>query len=150
MGDPRVSCRTKEQKSRVRSDWPLVYGSRRLFTTPFHPQTDGAVERFNQTLLSTLSILVDGERRSWVPKVEDVCQSYNAAVHSATGYPPMFLFHGAWPLQGIIGIAKPEGDQAEAARKAREKVAALFALISRLFHGAMRMRFASRSATRSG
>ena len=34
-------------------------------TTPYHPQTDGLVERFNQTLKSMLQKFVDDTGRDW-------------------------------------------------------------------------------------
>ena len=42
-----------------------VIGASPIQTSPYHPQTDGLVERFNQTLKQMLRKLVDGEGREW-------------------------------------------------------------------------------------
>ncbi len=34
-------------------------------TTPYHPQSDGMVERFNRTLASMLSMFVDDNHSNW-------------------------------------------------------------------------------------
>ena len=39
-----------------------LIGTSALRTTPYHPQTDGLVERFNQTLKSMLRWVLKGEK----------------------------------------------------------------------------------------
>ena len=43
----------------------LVMGIHKANTTPYHPQTDGLVERFNRTLLAMLSKTVESGGRDW-------------------------------------------------------------------------------------
>ena len=42
-------------------------------TTPYHPQSDGLVERFNRTLLSMLSTMVGTHHDTWEEHVRAVC-----------------------------------------------------------------------------
>ncbi len=42
-----------------------LLGIKRVRTTPYHPQTDGLVERFNQTLKSMLNKFVSETGKDW-------------------------------------------------------------------------------------
>lgn len=42
-----------------------LLGIRRVRTTPYHPQTDGLVERFKQTLKGMLRKFVSETRKDW-------------------------------------------------------------------------------------
>ena len=42
-----------------------IRGVRKTRTTPYHPQSDGLVERFNKTLLEMLSKTVMERERDW-------------------------------------------------------------------------------------
>ena len=41
------------------------WGVMQSFTTPYHPQCDGMVERLNRTLASMLRAYVDKDQRNW-------------------------------------------------------------------------------------
>ena len=43
----------------------ILMGIRSLRTTPFHPQTDGLTERFNQTLKQVLRKFVNNSGTDW-------------------------------------------------------------------------------------
>ena len=45
-------------ESNLNKELCLMLGIRKTRTTPYHPQSDGMVERFNRTLLNMLSISV--------------------------------------------------------------------------------------------
>ena len=61
---------------------------------PYHPQSDGLVERFNRTLLSMLSTTIADHPLDWEDKLRQLCYAYNTSVHSSTGYTPFFLMFG--------------------------------------------------------
>src|SRR4029434_5258265 len=42
-----------------------IYGCRKVHTTPYHPQGNGACERFNRTLLSLLSTIEVKHQAQW-------------------------------------------------------------------------------------
>ena len=42
-----------------------LLGVKKTRTTPYHPQSDGLVERFNRTLLDMLSMAVKDDERDW-------------------------------------------------------------------------------------
>ena len=63
-------------------------------TTPYHPQSDGLVERFNRTLLSMLSTAAAGQPFAWEDHLRRLCMAYNTSVHPTTGYTPFALMFG--------------------------------------------------------
>ena len=50
-------------------------------TTPYHPQCDGLVERFNCTLLNILATCTEDHLGDWEQNISKVCMAYNASVH---------------------------------------------------------------------
>lgn len=60
-------------------------------TTPYHPQSDGLVERFNRMLLNMLAIAATDHPFDWESKIRPPCMAYNTNVHPTTGYFPFFL-----------------------------------------------------------
>ena len=63
-------------------------------TTPYHPQGDGLVERFNRTLLGMLATCAQQHPTSWELHLQKVCFAYNSSEHPSTGYSPFFLMFG--------------------------------------------------------
>ena len=63
-------------------------------TTPYHPQGDGLVERFNRTLLDMLSTTIKDHHNSWEDHVQAVCLAYNTSVQPTTGYTRFYLMFG--------------------------------------------------------
>ena len=63
-------------------------------TTPYHPQSDGMVERFNRTLVKMLSMFVDDNHRNWDEQIPYVMMAYRATEHETTGMSPNMLMLG--------------------------------------------------------
>jgi hypothetical protein len=63
-------------------------------TTPYHPQCDGLIERFNRTLLSMLATTAKHNPFSWEERLHKVCFAYNTSVHASTGHTPFYLMFG--------------------------------------------------------
>jgi transposase InsO family protein len=62
-----------------------VLGVQQIFTSAYHPATNGQVERFNRTLLAMLSHYV-ADNHEWDKQFEPAMAAYNASVHSSTGF----------------------------------------------------------------
>ncbi|KAK7922269.1 hypothetical protein WMY93_009171 [Mugilogobius chulae] len=74
-----------------------------LRTTPYHPQTDGLVERFNQTLKRMLQKFVSDTRKDWDRWLPFVLFAYREVPQSSTGFSPFELLYG-WDVQGPLDL----------------------------------------------
>ncbi|CAH1229798.1 RTL1 [Branchiostoma lanceolatum] len=63
-------------------------------TTPYHPQGDGQVERFNRTLKDTLAKCLADHEGDWDKLLPHVALAYNTSVNTTTGFTPFYLVHG--------------------------------------------------------
>ena len=70
-------------------------------TTPYHPQTNGIVERMNSTLLKMLRALPETLKKKWHEALNKQIFAYNATKNDRTGHTPYFLMFGREPLLAI-------------------------------------------------
>jgi transposase InsO family protein len=82
------------------------YGIRQVFTNPYHPQTNGQVERFNKTLAAQLRANVAEDQTIWDQFTSSVTYAYNSQVNSSTGYRPfdLILTRAPRPLEVTIPV----------------------------------------------
>ena len=84
----------REFESRVFSECCTLLGIQKTRTTPFHPQSDGMVERFNRTLLQQLAKYCGAGQDDWDVKLPAMLMAYRSAVHEATEHTPACLMFG--------------------------------------------------------
>jgi len=94
-------------------------------TSPYHPQTDGLVERFNRTLKSLLRKLVNKEGRDWDRLLPYILFAYREVPHDTTGFSPFELLYGR-EVRGPLDVLK---DVWEANRKSDESVVSHILLV---------------------
>ena len=100
----------------------------KLRTSPYHPETNGQCERFNQTLLGMLGTLRPSQKENWQDWVSTLTHAYNCTNSSVTNFSPYFLMFGRKPnvpldLEfGLKSKHTKEIDQASYVKKLREKL----------------------------
>ena len=87
-------------------------------TSPYHPQTDGLVERFNQTLKSMLRKAVTDEGKDWDKLVPYLLFAYREVPQASTGFSPFELLYGR-NVRGPLDVLK---ESWEATQKSDESV----------------------------
>ncbi len=73
----------------------------KVHCTPWHPQANGSVEKFNQVLLNMISMYVDKNQRNWDKYLPLLTSAYRSCDHSTTGYSPNFMMLGRETLQPV-------------------------------------------------
>ena len=81
-------------ESRLFAEVCRLLGIEKTRTTPAYPQSDGMVERYNQTLEDSLSMYVSGHQKDWEDYLPYVLMAYRTARHEATGASPCQLMLG--------------------------------------------------------
>jgi transposase InsO family protein len=87
-----------------------LLGVKKSRTTPYHPQSDGLVERFNRTLLDMLATAVRDRPFEWEMHLRRLCLAYNTSIHPTTGFSPFYLMYGRQarlPVDIMLGTATP-------------------------------------------
>ena len=83
--------------SQVVTDLCKMYGVQKLRTSSYHAQTNGQVERMNQTLIRMIGKLEDNKKACWSLYLPEVLMAYNSTRSAVTGYSPHFLLFGRRP-----------------------------------------------------
>ena len=84
-----------------------LIGTRGVKTSPYHPQTDGLVERFNRTLKAMLRKVLKGEKRDWDRMLPFVLFAYREVPQATLGFSPFELLYGR-EVRGPLDILREE------------------------------------------
>ena len=71
-----------------------LYGVQKLRTSPYHAQTNGQVERMNQTIICMIGKLEEDKKACWSEHLLELLLAYNATLSTVTGYSPYYLLFG--------------------------------------------------------
>lgn len=74
---------------------------KQIFTTNYHPQTDGLVERMNQTIKGLLRKALDAFPRQWDHLIDPLLFTLQEAPQFSTGFPPFDLVYG-WKPRSLL------------------------------------------------
>ncbi|XP_056858080.1 uncharacterized protein LOC130507383, partial [Raphanus sativus] len=113
-GMPRTIVSDRDTKFLIYF-WKTLWGklgTKLLFSTTCHPQTDGQTESVNRTLSTLLCAIIKSNIRTWEDCLPHVEFAYNRAVHSATKLSPFQVVYGFNPLSPLDLFALPLKEQA--------------------------------------
>ena len=96
-----ISDQGRSFENKLISELCRVSGIQKLRTTPYHPQGNGQVEKFNSTLLSMLGTLEPDEKAKWKKKIPHLVHAYNCCKQCTTGFSPYHLFYGRQPRLSV-------------------------------------------------
>ena len=71
-----------------------LYGVQKLKISPYHAQTNGQVERMNQTIIRMIGKLEQDKKAHWSEHLPEMLAAYNSTRSAVTGYSSYFLFFG--------------------------------------------------------
>jgi len=69
-------------------------GVTHLYSTVYHPQTNGQIERFNATMDGKIAALCNDRRTNWDEMLQFVTFNYNTSLHATTKQTPFEMMHG--------------------------------------------------------
>jgi transposase InsO family protein len=111
---PRIlqSDLAKEFVSDVLKELSSKLGSKLKHSSPYHPQTNTSVERYNKTIATSLSLLIQrADQKDWDQHLGEVEYSQLCAAQPGLGkLSPLFLSRGIDPIEPIDRAAEPKSN----------------------------------------
>jgi len=90
--------------------WKVLWGKlgiKLLYSTTYHPQTDGQTEVVNRTLIQLLKAIIQKNLKNWKDCLSFIEFAYNRNVHSTTYYSSFEIVYGFNPLTPLDLISLP-------------------------------------------
>ena len=71
-----------------------LFGVKRVCTSAYHPQSNGAIEQQHQTVIKMIGRLSQDEKANWPKHLPELIQAYNGMRSAITGYSLHYLLFG--------------------------------------------------------
>uniref|UniRef100_A0A2N9ENW8 RNA-directed DNA polymerase n=1 Tax=Fagus sylvatica TaxID=28930 RepID=A0A2N9ENW8_FAGSY len=94
--------------------WKVLWGklgTKLLFSTTCHPQTDGQTEVVNRTLSTLLRTIIQKNLKNWEDCLPFIEFAYNRSVHSTTDFSPFEIVYGFNPLTPLDLLPLPVNER---------------------------------------
>jgi hypothetical protein len=123
----------RQFESKLFAEMCSMLSIKKTRTTPYHPQSDGLVERFNRTLGAMLSQYVNDHHTDWDKNLCYVMLAYRSSVQETTRFTPHFLMFGRevrLPIDAVFGRPEPHAaENTEWARELRESLDTAYKIV---------------------
>ena len=112
--------------SRVIKEVCAMFDTKQTHTTAYHAAGNGAVERFNRTLIDLIATGIEDARENWDLHLNLLLMAHRSTI-TTHGYTPFFILHGfemKMPLDLQYGLppSHPTGDFHEVVRSYHEAI----------------------------
>lgn len=99
FGIPKVflSDQGTDFTSQLIKDLTKLFKTKHLLSSPYHPQTNGALERSHLTLKDYLKHYLNDKQSNWDELISFAMFAYNTHVHRSTGHTPYETLFGHKP-----------------------------------------------------
>ena len=77
-------------------------------TSPYHPQSNGKVERFHRYMNDTLAKYCHKSPYQWDQYLPAMLMAYRTMVHDSTKFTPFFVMHGRDPILPVDTLLQPK------------------------------------------
>ena len=99
-----------------------ILGIKWLQTMPYHPQTNGLVERLHQTIMHMIGKLGEDKKADWPSHLAEIVHAYNATWSEVTGYSPHYLMFRHRPRVPVNFVFPTIGSNETPMREASAKL----------------------------
>ncbi|CAL9691326.1 unnamed protein product [Knipowitschia caucasica] len=106
-----TDCGTNFMSKLLKQVYQLL-GVKGIRTTPYHPQTDGLVERYNKTLKHMLRKVVSSTGADWDQWLPYLLFAYREVPQASTGFSPFELLYGH-QVRGPLDLLKDYWERTE-------------------------------------
>ena len=84
-----------------------ILSVKKLQTMPYHPQTNGLVERLHKSIMRMIRKLGEDKKANWTGHLAEIVLTYNATWYAVMGYSPHYLMFGWRPRIPALGVQRP-------------------------------------------